>query len=481
MADATVTVDRRLPQGHPQARQHRLVQVDVRSTSTSARPAPTPPPTTPSPRSTTSSPRPGCRRRPWRCCPASVGCTSTGASTSRCRSSNWLPLAEALRDAALGYGLKFDPQVTVNAAGILRVPNTWNHKTARRRPRCSWSASRDTPSRATATSRCSALLGAYMRQRRTLQSGAPSAKQQRTRTSRQASASSHRRCRSTTSPSTAWRSTTSSTAAATATPEPLWNLALYAASLHHRSARRRAPAVAMATRATPRTAPRRSCSRRSTPAPHNPMPAGRHCAVVLRAASGLRQLPAVRPGQDTVPPCRAGRRRRASPAADFMPAPATTADAAGLLAQQGHGHVCTTLYRKQRRCLHRRVIRLPDPRRRHRPRRPVTWCYRAAIGGVEHWRDVDVSASMQPHRLPPALCQGTTASSSIRATTQQRGIFSWPGSAHLQTIKRLANQTPMAGPTTARRSPSTTRSTSATSTDIVYRGKHADPNFTVHR
>ena len=41
---------------------------------------------------------------------------------------NWIPLATALRDAALAYGLKFDPQVTVNAAGILRVPGTFNHK-----------------------------------------------------------------------------------------------------------------------------------------------------------------------------------------------------------------------------------------------------------------------------------------------------------------------------------------------------------------
>jgi len=41
----------------------------------------------------------------------------------------WNPLAAGLRDAALAYGLKFDPQVTVNSAGILRPPSTWNHKT----------------------------------------------------------------------------------------------------------------------------------------------------------------------------------------------------------------------------------------------------------------------------------------------------------------------------------------------------------------
>jgi Domain of unknown function (DUF927) len=42
--------------------------------------------------------------------------------------ANWQPMAKALRDAALNFGLKFDPQCTVNAAGILRVPNTFNHK-----------------------------------------------------------------------------------------------------------------------------------------------------------------------------------------------------------------------------------------------------------------------------------------------------------------------------------------------------------------
>lgn len=42
--------------------------------------------------------------------------------------ANWTPLAAGLRNAARQYGLKNDPQVTVNPAGILRVPNTFNHK-----------------------------------------------------------------------------------------------------------------------------------------------------------------------------------------------------------------------------------------------------------------------------------------------------------------------------------------------------------------
>jgi len=41
---------------------------------------------------------------------------------------DWKPLAVALQSAALTYKLKFDPQVTVDAARILRVPNTFNHK-----------------------------------------------------------------------------------------------------------------------------------------------------------------------------------------------------------------------------------------------------------------------------------------------------------------------------------------------------------------
>ena len=41
----------------------------------------------------------------------------------------WKPLAKALQAAAVGYGLKCDPQVTVNPVGILRVPNSFNHKT----------------------------------------------------------------------------------------------------------------------------------------------------------------------------------------------------------------------------------------------------------------------------------------------------------------------------------------------------------------
>ena len=48
--------------------------------------------------------------------------------------ANWVPLATALRDAALAYGLKFDPQVTVNVAGILRVPDTLQPQERSRRP-----------------------------------------------------------------------------------------------------------------------------------------------------------------------------------------------------------------------------------------------------------------------------------------------------------------------------------------------------------
>jgi hypothetical protein len=43
--------------------------------------------------------------------------------------AKWIPLATGLRDAALAYGLKFDPQVTVNPAGVLRVPGSFNYKT----------------------------------------------------------------------------------------------------------------------------------------------------------------------------------------------------------------------------------------------------------------------------------------------------------------------------------------------------------------
>lgn len=42
----------------------------------------------------------------------------------------WKPLAMALQQAAQTFKLKFDPQVTVDACRILRVPNTFNHKSA---------------------------------------------------------------------------------------------------------------------------------------------------------------------------------------------------------------------------------------------------------------------------------------------------------------------------------------------------------------
>ena len=42
---------------------------------------------------------------------------------------SWIPLSKGLHDAGIAYGLKFDPQVTVNPAGILRAPSTRNWKT----------------------------------------------------------------------------------------------------------------------------------------------------------------------------------------------------------------------------------------------------------------------------------------------------------------------------------------------------------------
>ena len=47
----------------------------------------------------------------------------------------WKPLAFGLRDAAQHYGLKIDPQVTVDyVAGVLRVPTSLNWKTGTPQP-----------------------------------------------------------------------------------------------------------------------------------------------------------------------------------------------------------------------------------------------------------------------------------------------------------------------------------------------------------
>src|SRR5262245_73174 len=40
----------------------------------------------------------------------------------------WKPSAQALVTAATKYGLKFDPQCTIDAARVLRIPNTFNRK-----------------------------------------------------------------------------------------------------------------------------------------------------------------------------------------------------------------------------------------------------------------------------------------------------------------------------------------------------------------
>jgi hypothetical protein len=46
----------------------------------------------------------------------------------------WRPFAEGLKAAAINFGLRCDTQCTVNAAQVLRVPSTFNHKTTPPRP-----------------------------------------------------------------------------------------------------------------------------------------------------------------------------------------------------------------------------------------------------------------------------------------------------------------------------------------------------------
>ena len=46
----------------------------------------------------------------------------------------WRPLAGALKNAAMKHGLRCDAGCTIDAARILRVPQTWNCKTEPRRP-----------------------------------------------------------------------------------------------------------------------------------------------------------------------------------------------------------------------------------------------------------------------------------------------------------------------------------------------------------
>ena len=46
----------------------------------------------------------------------------------------WRPYADGLKAAAINFGLRCDTQCTVNAAQVLRVPGTFNHKTTPPRP-----------------------------------------------------------------------------------------------------------------------------------------------------------------------------------------------------------------------------------------------------------------------------------------------------------------------------------------------------------
>ena len=316
---------------------------------------------------------------------------------TRCRSRTGCRWPRALRDAALAYGLKFDPQVTVNPAGILRVPNTFNHK--------KHAAVQGQADGGTTTFQrygYQQLVQALSQLHRTT-AGVKQGPAQTTnapRTSPPTSARQRRRCRSTTSPSTARRSTTSLDA--------------------RRRRRRRAAVEPGALLASFTDDPIDAAHRLSEGDPRytkadtdkkllekinaraaNPDAGWPHCTVVQRAAPGLRHLPAVRPEEDTVPPS-----PDAAPPAPTAP-PAVhagqqrPADAVRLLAQQGQPRLHHALPTRRAMPLYRRRAQLPDPRRRHRHGRRAAGLPDAIIGGVEKCGATSTSAptcSRQPRR-----------------------------------------------------------------------------------
>lgn len=382
---------------------------------------------------------------------------------------HWDQIAKGLQTAAGNYGLKFDPQVTVNPAGILRVPHTLNHK---RQPA--------TP----VVLRMKHNFPRYSYQQIVAGLGAnvgtmalamnPRANKQRS--------SNFSAGISESSPPVSIEDVAVNCAViddilereGDGDAEPLWNLALYAASFTddpHAAAHELSRGDARYVFAdTEKKLIEKINARANNPQAGWPTcesfnalhPA---CAVCpLFAAKKTPFHHARRPVNPTA----------AATSQQFVAASSDPLMPTGYWRNKD-GHVFTMLYDKKTGDAHAaEVINYPildagiDPEN-------GTLLYRCIVGGTTMWREINVSTSMQPQAAAGALAKGHGLYIPTRHHTAARDfLVSWV--AHLQNLRKMTNQAGYGWTEDGfafddkiyRRSGVTT----------VFRGKHHDPNFT---
>jgi Domain of unknown function (DUF927) len=385
--------------------------------------------------------------------------------------AQWLPLAKALRDAALACQLKFDPQVTVNPAGILRVPNTFNYKTVPpTKVRLNREEGHAFPRYG--YQQMLGLLGAYT-DTATLRQG-PGANRERTKNFTEGVSES--------SPPVSIDDVAVNCAViedilergGNGDAEPLWNLALYAAAFTtdpYDAAHRLGDADPRYTRdGTDKKLVEKINARANNPAAGWP---------TCESFSALHPACASCPlfAHKKTPFHHARRADQPNRTQEFMPAGDDDLMPAGYWRGKDNNHVFTTLYNKSGVPFVAEVINYPilDAAFNFVDGELL---YRTAAGGAEAWRSISVSANMQPLGAAGALAKGNGMYINPKNHQSARDfLVAWV--AHLQTIKRSASSHTYGWTRDGASFVFDDKIFGPDKTDIVHRGKHADPNFTV--
>lgn len=386
--------------------------------------------------------------------------------------ANWIPLSKALRDAALGFGLKFDPQVTVNASGILRVPNTWNHKsTPPNKVRLLRPAGHLFPRYG--YQQLLGMLGPYtdtasMRQ-------GPGANENRTKNFTEGVTES--------SPPVSIDDVAVNCGViddilqrgGKGDGEPLWNMALYAAAFTtdpfdaaHRLGNQHADYTKDGTE--------KKLVEKLNARANNTQAGWPKCEqfAALHAACASCPLFAYRKS----PFHHARREKPGDPAPqDFMPMAGDDQLMPRGYWRNQNNQVCGTVYSKAGAPTPVVVVKYPiiDA---YLDADDGDLIYRAVIGGIEKWRAITVSANMHPPSMAGALAKNDGLYIEPKNHQAARDFFvAW--TAHLQTIKRKASSHTFGWTDDGKGFVFDDKLYGVDKTDIVHRGKHADPNFKV--
>jgi hypothetical protein len=385
----------------------------------------------------------------------------------------WLQIAVALQQAALGYKLKFDPAVTVNPAGILRVPNTFNHKS---NPPTKVRLNREeghTFPRYDYQQMASAL---------SQWTGAAHVK-----AGKQGPGANHKRTQNfTDNVGSAPPVTIDELAVNCMTiddildrggdgdQEPLWNLALYAASFtsdpHDAAHRLSNQDPRYSYDSTEKKLLEKISARTANPDAGWPT-----CKSFAAQSPKCALCPLFAqdktPFHHVIPDALAQ-----SYATEPPPMPGTDPLMPPDFWRNKFNHVLTTAYKKNGESYTVAAVPYPildggiDPA-------TGELCYQATVAGVDHWRIIDVSMAMQPITAAQALSRGLNGVfiPAKYHTSARDFLVAWV--KHLQSIGRSRNQSSYGW--NGQAFAFDDKIYHETRVETVYRGKHHDKSFAV--